>query len=84
MSTSNKKTIFFGTRGFKDRYSTGYSTQALWRKNGMPHYRVPDSKKILYKDEEILTWITSQKSANPDDMQDNTLETEISTRNDHE
>ena len=84
MSTSNESTIFFGTRGFKERYSAGYSTQALWRENGMPYYRVPDSKKILYKDEEVLAWITSQKSANPDDMQDNTLKTEISTRNEHE
>ena len=78
MSISNENTIFFGTRGFKERYSTGYSTQALWRKNGMPHYRVPDSQKIIYKDEEVLAWITSQRISNTSEIQGNTLKTNAS------
>jgi hypothetical protein len=44
----------------------GASTQALWRKKGMPHYKVPNSTKILYKEEEILEWLTSQRSASAD------------------
>ena len=44
---------FFGTKEFKSRFSLGASTQALWRKKGMPHYKVPNSTKILYKEEEI-------------------------------
>ena len=80
MSTSNEKVIFFGTRGFKERYSTGYSTQALWRKNGMPHYRVPDSQKIIYKDEEVLAWITSQRVSNASEIQGDTLQTDINKK----
>ncbi len=57
---------FFGTKEFKSRFSLGASTQALWRKKGMPHYRVPNSTKILYKEEEILEWLTSQRSASTD------------------
>jgi hypothetical protein len=32
----------------------------------MPHYKVPNSTKILYKEEEILEWLTSQRSASTD------------------
>ena len=56
---------FLGTKEFKSRFSVGVSTQALWRKKGMPYYRVPNSKKILYQEEEILAWLTSQKMRPP-------------------
>jgi len=52
---------FGGSKEFKLRYSAGSSTQALWREKGMPHYRVPNSKKILYKFDEIDTWLVSGK-----------------------
>ena len=61
-----KQDVFFGTKEFKSHFSTGASTQASWRKKGMPHYRVPNSTKILYKEEEILAWLTSQKGASTD------------------
>jgi len=57
---------FFGTKEFKSRFSSGASTQALWRKKGMPYYRVPNSTKILYKEEEVLAWLTSQKGTSID------------------
>jgi hypothetical protein len=52
---------FGGSKEFKLRYSAGSSTQALWRDKGMPHYRVPNSKKILYKFDEIDAWLVSGK-----------------------
>ena len=52
---------FGGSRDFKLRYSAGSSSQALWRDKGMPHYRVPNSKKILYKFDEIDEWLASGK-----------------------
>ena len=52
---------FGGSKEFKLRYSAGSSTQALWRNKGMPHYRVPNSKKILYKFDEIDAWLVSGK-----------------------
>lgn len=52
---------FGGSKEFKLKYSAGSSTQSLWRKNGMPHYRVPNSKKILYRFEEINAWLASGK-----------------------
>jgi hypothetical protein len=58
-----KQGSFFGTKEFKSRFSAGGSTQASWRKKGMPYYRVPNSTKILYKEEEVLEWLTSQKSS---------------------
>ncbi len=56
-----KQDIFFGTKEFKNFYSVGTSTQAFWRKNGLPYYRIPNSTKIMYKEDEVLAWITSQK-----------------------
>ena len=52
---------FGGSKEFKLRYSAVSSTQALWREKGMPHYRVPNSKKILYKWGEIDAWLASGK-----------------------
>ena len=75
MSTKKENNLFFGTKGFKERYSVGYSTQALWRDKGMPYYRVQGSKKILYRDKEVLTWITSQRNEILDDPQQNILTT---------
>ncbi len=52
---------WFGTRGFKECYSIAPSTQKLWRDNGMPYYRVPNSSKILYKRDEVESWLSSDK-----------------------
>ena len=52
---------WFGTRGFKEYYSIAPSTQKLWRDNGMPHYRVPNSSKILYRRVEVESWLSSDK-----------------------
>ena len=52
---------WFGTRGFKECYSITPSTQKLWRDNGMPYYRVPNSSKILYRRDEIESWLSSDK-----------------------
>ena len=57
---------FFGTKQFKERFSIAQSSQLEMRKNGLPYYRVPNSSKILYKEEEVLAWLTSQKSASKD------------------
>jgi hypothetical protein len=57
---------FGGSKEFKLKYTVGSSTQALWRKNGMPHYRVPNSKKILYKFDEIDAWLAKGKVTAPD------------------
>ena len=57
---------FFGTKQFKERFSITQSSQLEMRKNGMPYYRVPNSSKILYKEEEVLAWLTSQKSVSTD------------------
>ena len=61
-----KQDIFFGTKEFRILYSVGTSTQSFWRKNGLPYYRVPNATKILYKEEEVLEWLTSQKGASSD------------------
>ena len=65
MATQNSPKIF-GTRVFKEKFTIIQSTQAVMRKNGLPHYRVPGSTKILYKEEEVLAWLTSQKGASID------------------
>ena len=65
MATVNSPVIF-GTRGFRARFDIIQSTQAVMRKNGLPHYRVPNSKKIIYKEEEVLAWLTSQKGTSTD------------------
>jgi len=65
MATDNSSNIF-GTRIFKEKFSIIQSTQVLMRKNGLPYYRVPGSTKILYKEEEVLAWLTSQKGASID------------------
>ncbi len=52
---------FGGSKEFSLKYSAGSSTQALWRDKGMPHYRVPNSKKILYKFDEIDEWLAEGK-----------------------
>ncbi len=52
---------FSGTREFKQRYAAGFSTQSIWRSRGMPYYRVPNSKKILYRFSEIDAWLASGK-----------------------
>lgn len=63
MPKENQQEIecFGGSKEFKLKYSAGSSTQALWREKGMPHYRVPNSKKILYKFDEIDAWLASGK-----------------------
>jgi len=48
---------FIDTKEFKARYKISASTQALWRRKGMPHYSVPNAKKILYKISEIDAWL---------------------------
>ena len=58
--------VIFGTRGFRVRFGIIQSTQAVMRKKGLPHYRVPNSTKIIYKEEEVLAWLTSQKGASTD------------------
>ncbi len=65
MATDNSSKIF-GTRVFRERFSIIQSTQAVMRKNGLPYYRVPNSTKIIYKEEEVLAWLTSQKGASVD------------------
>ena len=65
MATHNSPKIF-GTRTFKEKFTIIQSTQAVMRKNGMPFYRVPGSKKVIYKEEEVLEWLTSQKGASTD------------------
>lgn len=65
MATQNSSEIF-GTRGFRARFGIIQSTQAVMRKKGLPYYRVPNSKKIIYKEEEVLAWLTSQKGATTD------------------
>ena len=52
---------WFGTRAFKEYYNIGGSTQKLWRDNGLPYYRVPQSTKILYKRTEVEAWLSSNK-----------------------
>jgi hypothetical protein len=64
--TTKELQEFCGTKVFKLKYSAGSSTQALWRKNGMPHYRVPNSRKILYNFIEIDTWLAEGKVAGSD------------------
>ena len=61
MTENKQQECFGGSKEFKLRYSTGSSTQALWRDKGMPHYRVPNSKKILYKFDEIDAWLAEGK-----------------------
>ena len=65
MSTQTD-TVIFGTKQFKERFSIPQSSQQEMRKNGMPFYRVPNSSKILYKESEVLAWLTSQKGASTD------------------
>ena len=65
MATENSSEIF-GTRVFRARFDIIQSTQAVMRKNGLPHYRVPNSSKIIYKEAEVLAWLTSQKGASID------------------
>lgn len=56
---SQEKEDFIDTKEFKARYTISASTQALWRRKGMPHYSVPNAKKILYKISEIDAWLKS-------------------------
>ena len=58
--------VIFGTRGFRVRFGIIQSTQAVMRKNGLPYYRIPNSKKIIYKEAEVLAWLTSEKGASVD------------------
>jgi len=57
---------FFGTKRFKERFDITQSSQLEMRKNGLPFYRMPNSSKILYKEAEVLAWLTSQKGASAD------------------
>ena len=59
-------TDLFGTKRFREKFSIPPSSQSEMRKKGMPYYRVPCSTKILYKEEEVLAWLTSQKGASSD------------------
>jgi len=52
---------FFGTKQFKEKFSLSPTTQHDLRKKGLPFYRLPNSSKILYKESEVLAWLTSQK-----------------------
>ena len=61
MPKDEQRECYGGSKEFKMRYSSGSSTQALWRDKGMPHYRVPNSKKILYKFDEIDAWLAEGK-----------------------
>lgn len=67
----HKKEHFGGSKEFKQKYSAGSSTQALWRSKGMPHYRVPNSKKILYKFDEIDEWLSTGKITSSTDGANN-------------
>jgi len=53
--------IYFGTDEFKSRYCVKPTTQALWRSKGMPFIRVPNSSKILYKIDDIESWLEKGK-----------------------
>ena len=57
---------FFGTKRFRERFDIVQSSQFEMRKNGLPFYRVPNSSKILYKEAEVLAWLTSQKGTSAD------------------
>ncbi len=63
---TQKESEIFGTKQFKERFCIPQSSQLEMRKNGMPFYRVPNSSKILYKETEVLAWLTSQKGASAD------------------
>ncbi len=65
MATQIDSSIF-GTKQFREKYAIPQSSQLEMRKNGMPFYRVPNSSKILYKETEVLAWLTSQKGASVD------------------
>lgn len=41
--------------------ATGQPLALIVCNKGMPHYRVPNSKKILYKFDEIDEWLASGK-----------------------
>jgi hypothetical protein len=56
----------FGTKQFREKFTIPQSSQLEMRKNGMPFYRVPNSSKILYKEPEVLAWLTSQKGVSVD------------------
>ncbi len=51
----------FGTRAFKEKFNIPQSTQAVMRGKGLPYYVIPNSTKILYNEEEVYAWLTSQK-----------------------
>jgi len=60
----NEKTPkLFGTKAFKEKFSIPQSTQAVMRKKGLPFYTVPNSTKILYNENEVFRWLTSQKGS---------------------
>ena len=65
MATQTDSEIF-GTKQFKEKFTIPQSSQLEMRKNGMPFYRVPNSSKILYKEAEVLAWLTSQKGVSAD------------------
>lgn len=67
----HKQECFGGSKEFKLKYSAGSSTQSLWRDKGMPHYRVPNSKKILYKFDEIDEWLATGKVTSSTDGANN-------------
>ena len=56
--------LCFGTKEFKARYCVEPTTQALWRSKGMPFIRVPNSKKILYRQEDIEKWLNKGEIIN--------------------
>ncbi len=64
--TTQTDSKVFGTKQFKEKFSIPQSSQLEMRKSGMPFYRVPNSSKILYKEAEVLAWLTSQKGASVD------------------
>lgn len=67
----NKKNIkLFGTKQFKERFGISQSSQFELRKKGMPFYRVPNSSKILYSEEEVIAWLTSKKNSSTKEVID--------------
>jgi len=61
MDEEKKIPNLFGTRVFKEKFNITQSTQAILRGKGLPFYTIPNSSKILYNEEEVFAWLTSQK-----------------------
>jgi len=51
--------------------TTGQPLALIVSNKGMPHYRVPNSKKILYKFDEIDEWLATGKVTSSTDGANN-------------